>query len=393
MGTHRPNFALRYLERFDRRLEANLDALAVAGTAGRSFSEAGLERPSAGAVFVPTVRAIHDRDLHTLERLLAVTLAVPDSHRGFVSAFGWVEPQRLQGLVAELLAANEPALQTLGLAACGLQRVDPGDVLSLGLRAKNSGVRMRAAKVVGQLGLLHLKSDVAPGIRDDDPGCRFWAAWALVLLGERRDAIEVLRETVTDPSSSQRRRAFRLGLQAMNDAIAREFLRQVAQDEHGRRLRIEACGILGDPAYVPWLIEQMNASPIARHAGEAFTLITRADLASFDLERKPPENFESGPNDDPNDPNIDMDPDDGLPWPDVKKVEAWWQANESRFQQGTRYFMGKPVTREHCIDVLKNGYQRQRILAAHYLCLLEPGTPLFNTSAPAWRQQRLLAQM
>jgi hypothetical protein len=46
-----------------------------------------------------------------------------------------------------------------------------------------------------------------------------------------------------------------------------------------------------------------------------------------------------------------------------------------------------------CIDVLKNGYQRQRILAAHYLCLLDPGTPLFNTSAPAWRQQRLLARM
>ena len=88
-----------------------------------------------------------------------------------------------------------------------------------------------------------------------------------------------------------------------------------------------------------------------------------------------------------------MDPDDGLPWPDVQKIEAWWHANGTHFQKGTRYFMGQPVTREHCIDVLKNGYQRQRILAAHYLCLLEPGTPLFNTSAPAWRQQRLLAAM
>jgi hypothetical protein len=82
-----------------------------------------------------------------------------------------------------------------------------------------------------------------------------------------------------------------------------------------------------------------------------------------------------------------------LPWPDIAKVERWWAANASRFQKGTRYFMGAPVTREHCIEVLKNGYQRQRILAAHYLCLLEPGTPLFNTSAPAWRQQRWLAKM
>ena len=29
------------------------------------------------------------------------------------------------------------------------------------------------------------------------------------------------------------------------------------------------------------------------------------------------------------------------------------------------------------------GYQRRRIAAVEYLCLLNPGTPLFNTSAPA----------
>jgi len=111
------------------------------------------------------------------------------------------------------------------------------------------------------------------------------------------------------------------------------------------------------------------------------------------LDRPAPENFESGPNDDPDDRNVDMDPDDGLPWPDVDKIEQWWASHAARFQNGTRYFMGAPVSRAHCLEVLTNGYQRQRILAAHYLCLLEPGTPLVNTSAPAWRQQRLLATM
>ena len=111
------------------------------------------------------------------------------------------------------------------------------------------------------------------------------------------------------------------------------------------------------------------------------------------LDRPAPENFEAGPNDDPDDPDVDMDPDDGLPWPDAAKIEKWWKDNEGRFRKGTRSFMGAPVTRDHCIDVLENGCQRQRILAAHYLCLLEPGTPLFNTTAPAWRQQRALAKM
>lgn len=43
--------------------------------------------------------------------------------------------------------------------------------------------------------------------------------------------------------------------------------------------------------------------------------------------------------------------------------------------------------------LLREGFQRQRIAAAEYLCLLQPGTPLFYTSAPAWRQKRWLAKM
>jgi hypothetical protein len=55
--------------------------------------------------------------------------------------------------------------------------------------------------------------------------------------------------------------------------------------------------------------------------------------------------------------------------------------------------MGSAPAREHCLQVLKEGYQRQRMAAAEYLCLIAPGTSLFNTRAPAWRQQRWLAKM
>jgi hypothetical protein len=84
---------------------------------------------------------------------------------------------------------------------------------------------------------------------------------------------------------------------------------------------------------------------------------------------------------------------DLLPWPDPQKIAAWWHSNGSRFTPGTRYFTGGPPTWEHCLVVLKDGYQRQRIAAAQYLCLLRPGTPLFNAAAPAWRQKRRLDQM
>jgi uncharacterized protein (TIGR02270 family) len=179
----------------------------------------------------------------------------------------------------------------------------------------------------------------------------------------------------------------------MSTAAAHSVLQELARDPENLRWLIQGSGIGGDPTYVPWLIQHMANDRTARLAGEAFSLIVGTDLALLDLERKPPENFESSPSDDPDDPNVEMDADDGLPWPDPEQISRWWAANAGRFRPGSRYFMGAPVTREHCIDILKNGYQRQRILAAHYLCLLEPGTPLFNTSAPAWRQQKLLGQI
>jgi uncharacterized protein (TIGR02270 family) len=137
----------------------------------------------------------------------------------------------------------------------------------------------------------------------------------------------------------------------------------------------------------------MADDKLTRLAGESFSFITGLDLAYLDLERKPPEGVELGPTDNPEDEDVGMDPDDSLPWPDPEKIQKWWDGHYNDFEPGVRYFMGKPPTWEHCLDVLKNGYQRQRIAAAEYLCLLRPGTPLFNTSAPAWRQKRWLDKM
>jgi uncharacterized protein (TIGR02270 family) len=125
-------------------------------------------------------------------------------------------------------------------------------------------------------------------------------------------------------------------------------------------------------------------------AGESFCLITGLDL-SFPIRELPqPDDVEAGPEDDPQDDDVAMDEDDGLPWPDAEKIAAWWQDNAQRFAAGARYFMGQPPTVPHCLNILKTGFQRQRESAALHLCFLKPGTLLFNTAAPAWRQKRWL---
>ena len=135
----------------------------------------------------------------------------------------------------------------------------------------------------------------------------------------------------------------------------------------------------------------MSDQATARIAGEAVALIAGVDLTNGGLDRPAPVESQPESSDEPAASDLELDADSDVTWPDPERIERWWEQNGGRFEKNARHFMGAPVTREHCIDVLKNGYQRQRILAAHYLCLLEPGTPLFNTSAPASRQQKLLA--
>jgi uncharacterized protein (TIGR02270 family) len=273
-----------------------------------------------------------------------------------------------------------------------MHRVDPGKARDAALEGPAVAVRNRALRTVGELGRRELIPTCLTMLKSDEEETRFWAAWSAVVLGNRGAGLAALREFGDTPSCFQAR-AFRLALQAMDQADARAWLRRMSGNPENLRLLIQGTGIVGDPSVVPWLIEYMSDPKTARLAGEAFSVMTGLDLAYLDLEIKPPQNGGAGPNDDPDDPNVDMDADDGLPWPDPERITRCWESNGGRFAPGARYFLGAPLTREHCLRGLKEGFQRQRILAAHYLCILEPGTTLFEWRAPSARQQRLLAAM
>jgi uncharacterized protein (TIGR02270 family) len=172
---------------------------------------------------------------------------------------------------------------------------------------------------------------------------------------------------------------------------AHSLLSEVARDSSRIRQLITGAGLVGDSIYIPWLLEQMAVEPVARLAGEAFTIITGADLEALDLESDPPEVVSGEPNDDAEDLLVDMDPDDGLPWPDVEKVQRWWMENRARFATGVRTFMGEPLSTESCQKVLRTGYQRQRRIAALHLSLQNPNSIMFECRAPASRQLRRLS--
>lgn len=390
-----PHIGLFLLRRHDNRIAAHLDGLAVAGGFGAQCCADGLQQPTAGPVFAAAVNAIARRDATQLEQLLATAGARPDAARGLVSAFGWVSAQLLQGLVYALLAPGEPTRQTVGMAACRLQQVDPGVLLRDPLASEHVPLRTEAIRAAAALGRVDALDLVRTALQD--PATAQAAAQAMCLLGERAQALPVLEACAlgSQPCGrGTRLLAWMLLVQALDLESARQKVRRLAQgtaSAHGdRHLMLQVCGLLGDVQLVPWMIEHMGDDRFARRAGEAFMLITGADLAAHALERPGPPQLEDQPDDTPTDDNVALAEDDNLPWPDPVAVHAWWKSNASRLPSAGRCFMGASVSIDHCEAVLRTGTQRQRVLAAHWLCLLQPGRKLFNIAAPAWRQQRLL---
>lgn len=385
-----PHVRLHLLRRLDDRIAASLDGLAVAGDLGQRLCVAALEAPSRGAVFAATVSAIEGRNPPLLEQLLALAEAELEARIGLVSAFGWVPAASLRGIIKALLGSPHPFHRDIGLAACGMHHADPGAVLDDAIGRPDG--RMRAVSVAGHLGRLDLLPACLAGLAHEDPHQQFSSAQSSVLLGDRWAAVEKLSNLALECGPCQMAASL-LVFKLLPAEQVRGLLQSMAQDPSWIRTLIRAIGAAGDPHYVPWLIAQMNDLALARLAGESFCMITGADLTRLDLERAPPDDLESGPSDNPDDESVAMDEDDSLPWPEPDRIAAWWREEGGRFLPGTRYFVGEVPSPAHCLSVLRTAPQRQRVAAAEYLCLLQPGIRLFPTRAPAWRQRRWLDAM
>jgi uncharacterized protein (TIGR02270 family) len=242
-----------------------------------------------------------------------------------------------------------------------------------------------ATRCAGELGRLDLRDACIALLDDDDPSVRMQAARSAVLLGERARAVDLCAEIACSPDPA-RVNALPLALLAADRKRARALLERLGRQRDEKtpatiRFALYGVALAGDLHFIDWLIALMNDPLYARLAGEAFAMITGADLALLDLERKPPAQAAD---------DETLTAEHGMPWPDPEAVAAWWHANKPGFTAGARHFVGAPPDAEHCRHILRESRQHRRRVAALHLALAAPGSVLFNIAAPAWRQQRLL---
>jgi len=388
-----PHFALFQLAELDERIEAHILGLRVAGVQGWEIAKAALEEiGKPGEVFAVGVLAFESGAPERVQQVIQVGTASPEATRGLISALGWLPYPQASKTIKTLLAAESTAGLRAGLAAMSAHRKNPGPpALFKAFASDDPLLKARALRAVGEVGLIDFQITALATTKAKDPACRFWAAWSSALLSVQRNAVTSLQD-IAEAGGTFAERAAQMAMRRLNLRDAKLWLIRLVKDLRQMRTAIVAAGALGEPEVIPFLLDQMKNPELARVAGESFSLITGARIDYDKLGGQKPEGLKVGPTENPEDENVAIDPDENLPWPDPALVKKWWEARRGGFSKDTRYLLGQPITLESIRQALKTGYQHQRAAAAIELALLNPGHPLFEVRAPAWRQERLLGE-
>jgi uncharacterized protein (TIGR02270 family) len=383
-----PHYSLDDLVRLDSRLVASLQALRLVPLKGLVDQLQVLIEAEASTNFVLAVATLESIDFARAGELILRATASDEAKKAMVSAFCWLSHERVREIFQRHRLLERTETESLAIAALAARRDLHEAQIEHALRSPPKEPELRAIRAAGEMGLRSTITDVHHMMRSGSEESRFWCTWSSALLGDRNVG-ETLKSFVNFDTEFAYR-AIQLAPRVLEVGNCQAWLRGLAQDETTRRYALIGCGVTGDPVYIPTLISQMAVPEYARVAGEAFSMITGVDLAYEDLDTDQPEGFEAGPTEDPADENVDLDPDEDLPWPNPELIDRWWHEHSREYQSGVRYLCGRPISEENCRRVLREGYQRQRISAAYELALMNPDEPLFEWRAPGFRQQEWL---
>ncbi|MDE0851230.1 TIGR02270 family protein [Yoonia sp.] len=378
-----PHYNAMYLSRLDEQLEAHVDGLRIAGSAGWDQAVAAFEDiQGGGEAFILSTLAFGHQDASLIPPLIELIQTDPKNFLSpAASGIGWLHRSALQGKVDPLLNSADPVARGLGIGACAVHRVDLGARLAPFLDDV-TGVKRRAVRLAGELGRADLLPQIQMLCDDADGETAYWAAWSAVLLGDRGTALQRLLTTALS-GGPKAEHALRTALPAMGFDAGCKWLNGQPTTAETIAIKIIGYGILGDAGAVPWLITQMADTGLAQIAGESYAMITGADLEEDDLVGDKPSDVPEMPNDDPTDHNVSLEDNENLAWATPELVAAHWQKVRSKFGQGA-WFLGRSASLGAYQFGVTAGYQRQRRLGAFWAAHAAPTAQLPNWHLPSF---------
>jgi uncharacterized protein (TIGR02270 family) len=254
----------------DRRLEANLDGLRIAGPPAWPFVVAAYEDfPEKGELFLYGWMAIEHNDGRRVAEAVEFGRQSGDDARGLVGALAWHEPMTIAPLVRDWIGTPDAFKRFLGVSACLGHDVDPRQMLVRLVRDPDARVRAASLHLAGKLKRADLVEDVRAALNGADEQPRFWAAWALTELGSGDLASPELRKVAVG-GGPDAMVALRAVVKAEPDKDVRAWMGGLLKSPESAPLAVRGAGMLGDRTLLHWLIHQMRTPALAVPAGAAF---------------------------------------------------------------------------------------------------------------------------
>ena len=366
----------------ERRIDAQLNGLMTSVEVSWALCGEALSLEEPGEVFTAMILAMRSREASRIKRVVEVGLSEPSCFKAMVSAMGWLPNTLVMPWIARFTNGKEMAHKHFGIAISSIKRHDPAEALTNILNREeclaDEMLYARALRLVGELRRQDCMPALIKGTEDSRDSIKFWSLWSAILLGQK-SFVEQLKPFVNDSSSPFQVHAMQLVFRVVTVEQARAFISDIAKNPDNIRIVIKATGILGDPHAVNWLIGQMQNEKLARVAGEAFVLITGAELSKYKLVAD--ENDQASHLITEDEDDIYLDEDEHLLTPVYQRVTKLWRSYGQNFIVGRRYFLGKNIDEAWLKTVLSMGNQRQRHAAALELALGGFNMPLINTRA------------
>ena len=383
IAVNQPHYNALDIKALENRMQAHLDGLLTSINMAWQICEKSLKLNGPGEVFTAAIVAFTSHDQQKIQAVVKAGLASNATLKGLISAIAWLPSKISHPWIQKFLISNDINDKYIGMSICSIGRENPGEFLHDYLNhddcLRHEKLYIRCLRLIGELKRHDLAPALFKAMESDNADVIFWANWSAILLGNKT-LVNKMEPYLFKPSSYQDQ-ALNMAFRVLPINQARDWITRLSGDVQRIRHVIKATGIAGDPQAVDWLVLKMRETPHARLAGESFTLITGIDLNQNKLSQAAPEHVVAIPSENASDPNVAMDDDENLPWPNAALIAASWKHIAHQYIKGQRYFMGNDIntaTLTHCIQ---HAYQRQRHAAALELALLDSANCLINTRA------------